>query len=135
METIGETIIEVHLRFAREWPDLYGLCFFPALVVLYCRKGWIGPSSSLPSTSLQTSYCVVLFNDEKCAKTSMLAENVYSRQLEGSCGESSITMQYYGGLAFESVARPERGGYRIAWINGFDLERCKMVREVLRDYL
>ena len=35
LETIGGRIIEVHLRFADQWPDLYGAGWVEALVRLY----------------------------------------------------------------------------------------------------
>ena len=38
LETIGDTIIEVHLRFADQWPDLYGPGWVDAVVGLYERR-------------------------------------------------------------------------------------------------
>ena len=35
LETIGATIIEVHLRFADQWPDLYGVGWVEAVARLY----------------------------------------------------------------------------------------------------
>jgi hypothetical protein len=35
VETIGGTIIEAHLRFADQWPDLYGAGWVEAVVGLY----------------------------------------------------------------------------------------------------
>lgn len=56
------------------------------------------------------------------------------RQMEDSFGVSSITMRYSRDMPFQSVSRPE-GGCRVAWINGFDLEKCKLARELLREFL
>jgi hypothetical protein len=39
-ETIGGRIIEVHLRFADQWPDLYGEGWIEALIGLYARETW-----------------------------------------------------------------------------------------------
>jgi hypothetical protein len=39
-ETIGGRIIEVHLRFADQWPDLYGPGWVEALIRLYAEKRW-----------------------------------------------------------------------------------------------
>ncbi len=39
-ETIGARIIEVHMRFADQWPDLYGAGWVEALVRLYAAGSW-----------------------------------------------------------------------------------------------
>ena len=43
LETIGGKIIEAHLRFADQWPDLYGPGWVEALVELYERGDWNFP--------------------------------------------------------------------------------------------
>ena len=43
LETIDGTIIEAHLRFADQWPDLYGAGWVAALVRLYERGCGISP--------------------------------------------------------------------------------------------
>ena len=40
LETIGGSIIEAHLRFADQWPDLYGDGWIDALVKLYEKGIW-----------------------------------------------------------------------------------------------
>ena len=40
-ETIGSRIIEAHLRFADQWPDLYGPGWVAALVRLYATGEWV----------------------------------------------------------------------------------------------
>ena len=39
-ETIGGRIIEAHLRFADQWPDLYGPGWVWAVIGLYAKGGW-----------------------------------------------------------------------------------------------
>ena len=39
-ETIGGRIIEVHLRFADQWPDLYGTGWVDALIAPLCDGAW-----------------------------------------------------------------------------------------------
>jgi hypothetical protein len=39
VETIGGKVIEVHLWFSPQWPNLYGSWFTSSLVDLYCGKG------------------------------------------------------------------------------------------------
>src|SRR6185295_7639508 len=55
-ETIGGRIIEVHLRFADQWPDLYGRGWVEALVRLYEHQRW-----DYPDTDRRDGYSVVLF--------------------------------------------------------------------------
>ena len=56
LETIGETIIEAHLRFADQWPDLYGPGWVDALVRLYERHEW-----DFSDDDRSEGYSVVLF--------------------------------------------------------------------------
>ena len=56
LETIGGRIIEVHLRFADQWPDLYGKGWVEALVRLYEHGRW-----DYPDTDRRDGYSVVLF--------------------------------------------------------------------------
>lgn len=127
METIGNKIIEVHLRFSPQWPD--GEWFLPALVELYSEGEWTGPAKTL-----EVGYSVVLFDDERCARLSTKVTDECLRQMEEAFGVNSITMRYSSDVPFQSISRPE-GGYRIAWINGFDLETCKKARKLLREIL
>src|SRR6202041_2995504 len=55
-ETIGSRIIEAHLRFADQWPDLYGDGWVEALVGLYAAGEWVFDDSRRVD-----SYSVVLF--------------------------------------------------------------------------
>lgn len=129
METIGNKIIEVHLRFSPQWPDIYGEWVLPALVELYSRGEWTGPAKTP-----EVGYSVVLFDDERCAKLSTKVTDECLRHMEEVFGVNSITMRYSSDVPFESISRPE-GGYRVAWINGFDLGTCKKARELLREFL
>ena len=56
LETIGGTIIEVHLRFADQWPDLYGPGWVDALVGLYENGTW-----DFANAARRDGYSVVLF--------------------------------------------------------------------------
>ena len=49
-ETIDARIIEVHLRFSDQWPDLYGAGWTDALVRLYARG-----SGTTPTTTAATA--------------------------------------------------------------------------------
>lgn len=56
LETIGGRIIEAHLRFADQWPDLYGEGWVEALVRLYAEGEWLFDDSHR-----RTAYSIVLF--------------------------------------------------------------------------
>ena len=56
VETIGGTLIEVHLRFADQWPDLYGAGWLDAIVELYTRRRW-----RYPDDDRRDGWSVVLF--------------------------------------------------------------------------
>ena len=56
LETIGGTIIEAHLRFADQWPDLYGPGWVDALVGLYESGEW-----DFYDDDRSEGYSVVLF--------------------------------------------------------------------------
>ncbi|KAH3203255.1 hypothetical protein KXW62_007522 [Aspergillus fumigatus] len=136
VETIGGKIIEVHLRFSPQWPNMYGSWFIASLVDLYCGKGWTGPSASKIASPV--GYSVPLWDDEKYAETgTTLTENAV-RRLESMFNVESIvesiTMQYGQEKPLESTPRAS-GGFRIAWANGYDLARCKLARSALQAYL
>ncbi|KAA8647762.1 hypothetical protein EYZ11_000235 [Aspergillus tanneri] len=132
METIGGKIIEIHLRFSPQWPDLYGPWFLPSLVDLYCGKGWTGPC--LAEAKTRTGYSVPLFGDEKYALISSTIKHEQLREMEIAFNVSSITMGYDKTMPMEGRTRPT-GGFRLAWINGFDLEKCKFARRMFQIYL
>ena len=56
LETIGGRIIDAHLRFADQWPDLYGRGWLEAVVGLYGRGTW-----SFADDDRRDGYSVVLF--------------------------------------------------------------------------
>src|SRR5205085_6314083 len=56
LETIGGTIIEVHLRFADQWPDLYGPGWVEAIVGLHQHGRW-----DYSDAGRRDAYSVVLF--------------------------------------------------------------------------
>jgi hypothetical protein len=56
LETIGGTIIEAHLRFADQWPDLYGAGWVEAVARLYESGVW-----EFADADRRGGYSVVLF--------------------------------------------------------------------------
>lgn len=129
MESIGGKIIEIHLRFSSQWPDLYGSWFPSALVDLYCGHGWTGPA-----TKGQTGYSVTLFDDGKYALIGSSIQRETLEEMEKALNVSSIVVDYDPDVPLESWPRPP-GGFRVASINGFDLEICKEARRKFQAYL
>jgi hypothetical protein len=126
LETIGGRIIEVHLRFADQWPDLYGAGWVEALVRLYQHGSW-----DYPETDRRDGYSVVLFGphgtryrhppqsliDEICAMPAV----------------SSVQITFHADKAPDQHAMPP-GGFRLAIVNCFDLSVGESAREKLRTF-
>jgi hypothetical protein len=121
LETIGGQIIEVHLRFTDQWPDLYGEGWLDALVRLYAHGEWSDSVNRPP----RTGYSVVLFgaHDRRYrAPPEWLIEEI-SRGAE----VSSVQITFHEDRPAGEHAMPP-GGFRLAIINGWDLEAAKRAR-------
>ena len=124
LETIGGTIIEVHLRFADQWPDLYGRGWVEAVVRLYERGHW-----DFADADRRGGYSVVLFGPNGvryCHPPSALVD-----EIRFSPGVSSVQITFHQDLEPELHAMPP-GGFRLAVINAFDLPTALAARERLR---
>jgi hypothetical protein len=123
IETIGGRIIEVHLRFADQWPDLYGDGWIEAIVELYRRRRW-----NFTDTDRQDGYSVVLFGAHGVGyrhPPAALVEEIAARP-----GVSSVQITFHEHLAPELHAMPP-GGFRLAIINCRQLETGLQAREDL----
>jgi hypothetical protein len=120
-ETIDAKIIEAHLRFADQWPDLYGPGWIQAVVDLYANGHWI-----FSDDARRTGYSVVLFGahglrykkPDQRALNEFLAWN----------GISSIQLTFHDDKPPEMHSMPP-GGFRLAIVNCWDLETGFKVRE------
>ena len=121
-ETIGGKIIEMHLRFADQWPDLYGERFVPELIRLYAEGKWtLAPVE-------RRGYSVVLFLPPQQYKKP--APSAYSGLIDGH-NVTSVQISFDEAKPFGQAPMPP-GGFRVAIVNGFNLEDCRNVRELLR---
>jgi hypothetical protein len=126
VETIGGTIIEVHLRFADQWPDLYGVGWTNAVVALYEHGRW-----AYSDPDRRTGYSVVLFGPSGPAycrpplalETALLAKPAVS----------SVQFTFFDDKPPETHAMPP-GGFRLAIVNCWDLEAGRAARARLADY-
>jgi hypothetical protein len=125
-ETIGGTIIEVHLRMTDQWPDLYGSGWVDAVVRLYERGDW-----DFREQDRREGYSVVLFGPNGRRYRHPPAALVEG--IERMPDVSSVQITFHEDWAPEHHAMPP-GGFRLAVINGFDLERALVARERLKGY-
>ncbi|WP_022949908.1 hypothetical protein [Methylohalobius crimeensis] len=120
-ETIGGRIIEMHLRFADQWPDLYGEPFVPNLIELYRAGIWrMGPLN-------RTGFSVVLFGEHRNYRKPSQA---FLSQLIDHDRVTSIQLPFYEEVPYQQHSMPP-GGFRLAIVNGFSLEQCKEAREAI----
>jgi hypothetical protein len=126
LETIGGVIIEAHLRFADQWPDLYGPGWLDAVVELYARGRW-----QFADTARRTGYSVVLFAGH--GRWWSLDPADVDR-LRSTPGVSSIQITFHPERPPDTHAMPP-GGFRVAIVNCWDLSVGLLVRERLRNLL
>jgi hypothetical protein len=126
VETIGETIIEAHLRFADQWPDLYGPGWVEAVVELYERSEW-----NFPDDDRTEGYSAVLFGPHGRRYGHPPAAVI--EEVKRMPGVTSVQITFHEDRAPEWHAMPP-GGFRLAIVNGFDLRAALAARERLRAY-
>ena len=114
LETIGGTIIECHLRFADQWPDLYGAGWLDALVTLYRDGRW-----SYDDRDRRTGYSVVLFGGHGLRYRPV--EPAVIEELLARPEISSVQITFHQDKPPERHAMPP-GGFRLAIVNCWDLE-------------
>jgi hypothetical protein len=121
-ETIGGGIIECHLRFADQWPDLYGAGWVRSVVGLYGRREW-----TFDDDERRTGYSVVLFGRHG---RRYAVDHAMVAMLRRLPGVSSIQVTFHEDRAPETHAMPP-GGFRLAIVNAWDLSVGLGVRDRL----
>jgi hypothetical protein len=122
-ETIGARIIEIHLRFADQWPDLYGRGWVDALVRLYAEGDW-----SYDDADRREGYSVVLFGAHGVQYRHPPDELV--EELLEHPAISSIQITFHEDRPPSAHAMPP-GGFRLAIINCYELTAGTAAREKL----
>jgi len=126
LETIGEKIIEIHLRFADQWPDLYGPGWVDALVELYEHHDW-----NFSDDDRCEGYSVVLFGPH--GRRYRHPPPATIEEIKRMPGVTSVQITFHEDRAPERHAMPP-GGFRLAIVNGFDLPAALAARDPLREY-
>lgn len=123
LETIGERIIEVHLRFADQWPDLYGRGWLEAVVRLYAEKAW-----DHPDTDRREGYSVVLFGAHGVEYKHPDPEIVEA--IRNRPDIASVQITFFPDKSAWAHAMPP-GGFRLAIVNAWNLEAGLEARQDL----
>jgi hypothetical protein len=122
-ETIGERMIEVHLRMSDQWPDLYGAGWVEAVVRLYHERKW-----RFADGDRRDGYSVVLFGPHgpryRHPPPALVA------QVRSMPGISSVQITFHEDKDPGQHAMPP-GGFRLAIVNCVDLAAGFAARERL----
>lgn len=113
LETIGGRIIEAHLRFADQWPDLYGMGWVQALVTLYAEQRWVfthEPSCDGFSVPLFARHGHSFMHPSSSVQAAVLA----------TPGITSLQISFHENIPPAHHAMPP-GGFRLCIINCVDL--------------
>lgn len=125
IETIGGRIIECHLRFADQWPDLYGGdAWVKAVVDLHAGAGW-----SYDDSKRRTGYSVVLWGPHGRPYRHPPLDKVDA--VRESAHVSSVQITFDPDKPPEDHSMPP-GGFRLAIVNCWDLDAGRAARERLR---
>ncbi len=126
IETIGGRIIEAHLRFADQWPDLYGHQWLDAVVQLYNQGHW-----QFIDRRRTEGYSVVLFGPHGRSYSYPSQDQIASYRATPEV--SSVQITFCPDLPQHAHIMPP-GGFRLAVINSGCLEaalglRSRMARD------
>lgn len=123
IETIGGRIIEAHLRFADQWPDLYGRRWLEAVVRLYSHGVW-----QYSDGERRDGYSVALFGPHGGRYRHPSPEALHAYR--AAPGISSVQITFFEDRPQHAHVMPP-GGFRLAVINSFDLEAALALREIM----
>jgi hypothetical protein len=113
-ETIGGRIIEVHLRFADQWVDLYGPGWIEALVGLYSKRNW-----NLSAETRRTGYSVPLFASH--GHVPHRPRDADQATIRAMPDVASLQITFHESRAGEDHPMPP-GGFRLGIVNCWDLK-------------
>lgn len=114
LETIGGRIIEVHMRFADQWPDLYGPGWVEALIGLYAMRRW-----RFSDRDRRDGFSVALFGRHGTAYRHPDPRVV--EDIRAMPGVTSIQITFHEDRPPEAHAMPP-GGFRLGIVNATSLK-------------
>lgn len=123
IETIGGKIIEAHLRFSDQWPDLYGQGWVAAVIGLYQYRVW-----RFDDRARTDGYSVVLFGPHGRRYSHPAAEALSAYR--ATPGISSVQITFFEDRPSGAHPMPP-GGFRLAVVNTFSLEIGLRLRAAL----
>ena len=123
LETIGGRIIEAHLRFADQWPDLYGAGWVDAVIGLYGGARW-----RFADTDRRDGYSLVLFGPH--GRRYRHPPAALAAAIRRKRGVSSLQITFYENRPPATHAMPP-GGFRLAIVNAHDLAAGEAARAML----
>jgi hypothetical protein len=123
LETIGGRIIEGHLRFSDQWPDLYGPGWVESLIALYRDGEW-----SFVDANRRVGFSVALFGPHGVIHKHPPIAAV--DELRTWRGISSIQITFHENRPAAAHSMPP-GGFRLAIVNCADLALGRAVRDRL----
>ncbi|KAG0258143.1 hypothetical protein BG011_003511 [Mortierella polycephala] len=124
-ETIGGKIIEVHLRFTDQWPDLYGAGWVDAMVRLYSEKRW-----EFDDSQRQDQYSVVLWGSH--GRSYRYPSAACTARVKAEPGVVSVQQTFHENLTPSLHSNPP-GGFRLAIVNTNDLEAGRRALKILNE--
>lgn len=126
LETIGGVIIEAHLRFADQWPDLYGPGWVDALIGLYRDQTW-----HFDDTARRDGYSLALFGPH--GRRYSYPPNEIVESVARMRDVSSVQITFHEDRAPEAHSMPP-GGFRVALVNAFSLAHGLAARDKLASW-
>jgi len=125
LESIGERIIEAHLRVADQWPDLYEAGWLDAVVGLYARGEW-----RLAVGERRDGYSLALFGPHGRQYRYPPAQRV--AEVRSMPHVTSVQITFHEDRPAAQHAMPP-GGFRLAVINSLDLDAGRAARAALAE--
>jgi len=122
-ESIGGRIIDAHLRFADQWPDLYGRSWLEAVVFLYQQGSW-----AFDEPRRTDGYSVALFGPHGREYQPPPMELV--EQVRRMPQVSSVQITFHADRPAATHAMPP-GGFRLAIVNCHELGAGRAARAML----
>jgi len=122
-ESIGGRIIDAHLRFADQWPDLYGRTWLEAVVALYQHGAW-----RFDERGRTDGYSLALFGPH--GRTYRHPAAALVERVRRMPQVSSVQITFHTDRPAAAHPMPP-GGFRLAIVNCHDLEAGRAARAVL----